>query len=133
MVRFLSGEGPRGPRWGAKGSCGTPGPLELAAPVATSQNRNRTVPKIHRVGPESGSTLSSYRDFRSNCWVNLRILGQPCELYVTARLVDTDGSGAISADEFAALLRQNAASERVSMTFQASLATWVLLPFLVRE
>jgi hypothetical protein len=24
----------------------------------------------------------SYRDFQSNCWVNLRILGQPCEIYL---------------------------------------------------
>jgi hypothetical protein len=24
-------------------------------------------------------------DFQSNCWVNLRILGQPCEFYLHAR------------------------------------------------
>ena len=24
----------------------------------------------------------SYRDFQSNCWVNLRIQGEPCEFYL---------------------------------------------------
>jgi hypothetical protein len=42
-------------------------------------------PEIHRVDPEFGSTLGLlYRDFQSNCWVNLRILGQPCEFYLPA-------------------------------------------------
>jgi hypothetical protein len=40
-------------------------------------------PDIHRVDPEFGSTLMLlYRDFQSKCWVNLRILGQPCEFYL---------------------------------------------------
>jgi hypothetical protein len=29
-----------------------------------------------------GQLQGSFRDFQSNCWVNLRILGQPCELYL---------------------------------------------------
>ena len=40
-------------------------------------------PEIHRVDPEFGSTLTvSNRDSQSNCWVNLRILGQPCEFHL---------------------------------------------------
>ena len=31
-----------------------------------------------------GQLYGSYRDFQSNCWVNLRILGQPCEFYLAA-------------------------------------------------
>jgi hypothetical protein len=31
-----------------------------------------------------GQLYGSYRDFQSNCWVNLRILGQPCEFYLVA-------------------------------------------------
>ena len=43
----------------------------------------RPEPEIHRVDPEFGSTLRLlYGDFQSNCWVNLRILGQPCEFYL---------------------------------------------------
>ena len=30
-----------------------------------------------------GQLYGSYRDYQSNFWVNLRILGQPCEFYVT--------------------------------------------------
>jgi hypothetical protein len=42
--------------------------------------------KIHRVDPEFGSTLTaSNRDSQSNCWVNLKIMGQPCEFQVGAR------------------------------------------------
>jgi hypothetical protein len=29
-----------------------------------------------------GQIEGSYRDFQSNCWVNLRILGQPCGFYL---------------------------------------------------
>jgi hypothetical protein len=29
-----------------------------------------------------GQLQVSFRDFQSNCWVNLRILGQPCEFYL---------------------------------------------------
>ena len=39
--------------------------------------------KIHRVDPDFGSTLTaSNRDSQSNCWVNLKIVGQPCEFQV---------------------------------------------------
>ena len=45
--------------------------------------RARLEPESHRVDPEFGSTLRLlYRDFQSNCWVNLKILGQPCEFYL---------------------------------------------------
>ena len=58
---------------------------ELSSP-ADSQ------PEIHRVDPESGSTLRlTDRDFQSNCWVNLRILGQPCEFYLRAQVRLTSG------------------------------------------
>jgi hypothetical protein len=36
--------------------------------------------KIHRVDPDFGSTLTvSNRDSQSNRWVNLKMMGQPCE------------------------------------------------------
>jgi hypothetical protein len=39
--------------------------------------------KIHRVGPDFGSTLTvSSRDYQSKCWVNWKIMGQPCEFQV---------------------------------------------------
>jgi hypothetical protein len=39
--------------------------------------------KIHRVDPAFGSTLTaSNRDSQSNCWVNSKIVGQPCEFQV---------------------------------------------------
>jgi hypothetical protein len=34
-----------------------------------------------------GQLEGSYRDFQSNCWVNLQILGQPCEFYLLVHLV----------------------------------------------
>jgi hypothetical protein len=43
--------------------------------------------KIHRVDPDFGSTSTvSNRDYQSNCWVNWKIMGQPCEFQVTAAL-----------------------------------------------
>ena len=42
--------------------------------------------KIHRVDPDFGSTLTvSNRDSQSNCWVNWKIMGQPCEFQVCVR------------------------------------------------
>ena len=39
--------------------------------------------KIHRVDPDFGSTLAaSNRDSQSNCWVNWKIMGQPCKFQV---------------------------------------------------
>jgi hypothetical protein len=41
--------------------------------------------KIHRVDPDSGSTLTvSNRDSQSDCWVNWKIMGQPCEFQAMA-------------------------------------------------
>jgi hypothetical protein len=41
--------------------------------------------KIHRVDPDFGSTFSvSNRGSQSNCWVNWKIMGQPCEFQVLA-------------------------------------------------
>jgi hypothetical protein len=41
--------------------------------------------KIHRVDPDFGSTLTvSNRDSQSNCWVNWKIMGRPCEFQVFA-------------------------------------------------
>jgi hypothetical protein len=31
-----------------------------------------------------------YRDSQSNCWVNSRILGQPCEFYLHARSIEVN-------------------------------------------
>jgi hypothetical protein len=40
-------------------------------------------PEIHGADPEPGSTLTgSCKDFQSNCSVNLRILGPPCQFYL---------------------------------------------------
>ena len=39
--------------------------------------------KIHRVDSDFGSSLTvSNRDHQSNCWVNWKIMGQPCEFQV---------------------------------------------------
>ena len=39
--------------------------------------------EIHRVDPDFRSTLIvSNRDSQSNCWVNCKIMGQPCEFQV---------------------------------------------------
>ena len=35
-----------------------------------------------------GQLQGSYGDFQSNCWVNLRILGQPCDFYLLDALDD---------------------------------------------
>jgi hypothetical protein len=48
--------------------------------AAAPRRRRRARGKIQRVDPDFGSTLAvSNRDSQSNCWANLRILGQPCE------------------------------------------------------
>ena len=42
--------------------------------------------KIHRVDPDFGSTsAASNRDSQSNCWVNWKSMGQPCEFQVRRR------------------------------------------------
>jgi hypothetical protein len=39
--------------------------------------------KVHRVDPDFGSTLTvSNRASQSNCWVNWKIMGQPCEFHL---------------------------------------------------
>jgi hypothetical protein len=39
--------------------------------------------EIHRVDPDFGSTLTaSHRDSQPNCWVNWKIMGQPCDFQV---------------------------------------------------
>jgi hypothetical protein len=48
-----------------------------------TRSHTRPQPKIHRVDPESGSTLRlSDREFQSDCRDNLRVLGQPCGFYL---------------------------------------------------
>ena len=40
--------------------------------------------KIYRVDPDFGSTLTaSNGDSQSNCWINWKIMGQPCEFQVS--------------------------------------------------
>jgi hypothetical protein len=57
-----------------------PAGRRAAPPAPAGCVRARLKPEIHRIDPEFGSTLTiSNRDSQSNCWVNLRILGQPCE------------------------------------------------------
>ena len=44
--------------------------------------------KIHRVNPDFGSTLTaSSMDSQSKCWVNWKIMGQPCEFQVMGKPV----------------------------------------------
>ena len=43
--------------------------------------------KIYRMDPDCGSTFTiSDGEFQSKCWVNLKIMGQPCEFQVRPRL-----------------------------------------------
>ena len=50
-----------------------------------SARRWRRDGKIHRVEPDFGSTLTdSNNDSQSNCWVNWKIMGQPCVFQVAA-------------------------------------------------
>ena len=47
--------------------------------------RVRDEGKIYRVDPDFGSTLTvSNRDSQSNCWVNWKMMGQPCVFQVWA-------------------------------------------------
>ena len=49
--------------------------------------------KIHRNDPDFGSTLTvSNRDSQSDCWVDWKIMGQPCEFQV----LPGEGRGACS-------------------------------------
>ena len=58
-------------------------PALMADGKSGARRAEPSPPEIHRVDPESGSTPEgSCRDFQSNCWANLRILGQPCEFYL---------------------------------------------------
>ena len=62
--------------------------VRLAARAKSQPIYIRPEPEIHRVFPESGSTLRRLiRDFQSNFWFNSRILGQPCDF--TFSLADT--------------------------------------------
>ena len=51
--------------------------------VATVGGLTASEGKIHRVDPDFGSTLiDSNRDYQSSCWVNWKIMGQPCGFQV---------------------------------------------------
>jgi hypothetical protein len=77
---------PGRPRW--------PPPAAESAPENCSSALARGQDPRHRARPSSPNLtstglaqnldplLGSYRDFQSNFWVNLRILGQPCEFYL---------------------------------------------------
>jgi hypothetical protein len=68
------GEEDRDPRLGARPE---------RAGVAEVLREEDLVGKIHRVDPDFGSTLTfSNSDSQSNCWVNWKIVGQPCEFQV---------------------------------------------------
>jgi hypothetical protein len=48
--------------------------------------------EIHRVDPDFGSTLTAAnRDSQSSCWVNWKIVGQPCEFQVLGPLIRAVG------------------------------------------
>jgi hypothetical protein len=53
------------------------------------EGRSRPEGKIYRVDPDFGSTLTvSSRDYQSKCWVNWKILGQPCGFQVLGAAAD---------------------------------------------
>jgi hypothetical protein len=55
--------------------------------------------KIHRVDPDFGSTLTaSNRDSQSNCWVNWKIMGQPCEFQVCGGIREADSEEEFEAE-----------------------------------
>ena len=57
-------------------------PMTPSAQISQSPPASTWNP--HGVDPKSGPTHKGpYRDFQSNCWVNLRILGQPCAFYLS--------------------------------------------------
>jgi hypothetical protein len=59
---------------------GTSGVMYGGLRLAELLRHDRVKGKIHRVDPDFGSTLTvSNRDSQSNCWVNWKIMGQPCE------------------------------------------------------
>jgi hypothetical protein len=60
-------------RWSSRPPRGTIGPVEHGLNL-----------KFTGLTHNLGQLYGSYRDFQSNCWVNLRILGQPCEFYLLA-------------------------------------------------
>ena len=61
-------------------------PMCLISAIAIGVAVSELEGKTHRVDPDSGSTLTvSNRDFQSNCWVNWKLMGQPCEFQVWAR------------------------------------------------
>jgi hypothetical protein len=69
--------------------------LQRSDLLAERHNTASLKGKIHRVDPDFGSTLTvSSRDSQSNCWVNLKIMGQPCDFQVL-----TSGSGPVRPEE----------------------------------
>jgi hypothetical protein len=69
-----------GRRWGCECTPATPTGLPRSSTAGIS---TRPQGEIHRVDPDFGSTLTaSSRDYQSNCWVNWKIMGQPCEFQV---------------------------------------------------
>jgi hypothetical protein len=59
-------------------------PRALAEDVHLSA-RGQVKGKNYRVDPDLGSTLTvSNRNYQSNCWVNWKIMGQPCDFQVSA-------------------------------------------------
>ena len=52
-------------------------------PEVATASRAGAEGEIHRVDPDFGSSLTvSNRDSHSNCWVNWKIMGQPCGFQV---------------------------------------------------
>jgi hypothetical protein len=68
------------PRAGGRALPTPPGAPRRVSPAA----RNL---KFTGLTQNLGQLQGSYRDFQSNCWVNLRILGQPCEFYLRVKHV----------------------------------------------
>jgi hypothetical protein len=69
-----------GRRWGCECTPATPTGLPRSSTAGIS---TRPHGEIHRVDPDFGSTLTaSSRDYQSNCWVNWKIMGQPCGFQV---------------------------------------------------
>ena len=62
------------------------GSYDYGACCKTPAQKPSAEGKIHRADPYLGPTLtSSNRNYQSNCWVNLKMMGQPCRFQASAR------------------------------------------------
>jgi hypothetical protein len=106
--------------------------LQRAAAVALVAQGCREGTR-HRGGPDFGSSLTaSDRDSQSNCWVNWKIMGQPCEFQVeggsspgsgrpySKRQCSTPGKRAAACSPLSTARRANAPGGGLCLGFSAA-------------